>query len=85
MDLYGDQLRKPHTSVVECEFDGYFDQQMRELETIVDERARPESIVHSELSKYSSSSEGSIDEGPPPPVPGLLTGMDSSSQFLKAL
>ncbi|MCJ1401645.1 hypothetical protein MMC11_004862 [Xylographa trunciseda] len=32
VDLYGDQLRKPHTSVVECDFDAYFDQQLRELE-----------------------------------------------------
>ncbi|TEA10495.1 Signal recognition particle receptor subunit alpha [Colletotrichum sidae] len=34
VDLYGDQLTKPHTTVVEChKFDEYFDQQMRELET----------------------------------------------------
>ncbi|KAG8528751.1 uncharacterized protein KY384_006438 [Bacidia gigantensis] len=31
-DLYGDQLRKPHTSVVECDFGDYFEQQRRELE-----------------------------------------------------
>ena len=32
-DLYGDQLRKPYTSVVECgNFDEYFDQQVKELE-----------------------------------------------------
>ena len=32
VDLYGDQLRKPHTSQVECPFDDYFDQQVKELE-----------------------------------------------------
>ncbi|KAK2608460.1 hypothetical protein QQS21_003030 [Conoideocrella luteorostrata] len=32
--LYGEQLTKPHTTVVECTgFDGYFDQQLQELDT----------------------------------------------------
>ena len=32
--LYGEQLKKPHTTVVECTgFDGYFDQQIQELDT----------------------------------------------------
>ncbi|KAK1596868.1 SRP54-type protein [Colletotrichum navitas] len=34
VDLYGEQLTKPHTTLVEChKFDEYFDQQVRELET----------------------------------------------------
>ncbi|CZS98768.1 probable signal recognition particle receptor subunit alpha [Rhynchosporium graminicola] len=32
VDLYGDQLRKPHTTLVECHFDEYFDQQIQKLE-----------------------------------------------------
>lgn len=33
MSLYGDQLTKPNTTIVECiEFDKYFDQQLQELE-----------------------------------------------------
>jgi signal recognition particle receptor subunit alpha len=33
VDLYGDQLKKPHTTLLECDkFDEYFDQQMKELE-----------------------------------------------------
>ena len=32
IDLYGDQLKKPHTTIVECHFDEYFDQQMQQLE-----------------------------------------------------
>lgn len=32
VELYGEQLRKPHTSIVECPFDLYFDQQLKELE-----------------------------------------------------
>lgn len=32
--LYGDQLTKPHTTIVECSgFDNYFDQQIQELDT----------------------------------------------------
>ncbi len=30
--LYGDQVKKPNTSRVNCPFDEYFDQQVRELE-----------------------------------------------------
>ncbi|KAI1100981.1 SRP54-domain-containing protein [Jackrogersella minutella] len=34
IDLYGDQLRRPHTTIIECrKFDEYFDQQYKELET----------------------------------------------------
>jgi signal recognition particle receptor subunit alpha len=33
VSLYGDQLRKPNTTIVECaKFDEYFDQQLQELE-----------------------------------------------------
>jgi hypothetical protein len=33
--LYGDQLKKPDTTKVECHsFDDYFDQQLRELEAV---------------------------------------------------
>lgn len=33
MQLYGEQLKKPNTTLVECHgFDGYFDQQLRELD-----------------------------------------------------
>lgn len=32
--MYGEQLKKPHTTIVECTgFDGYFDQQLQELDT----------------------------------------------------
>ncbi|KAM4065182.1 SRP54-type protein, GTPase domain-containing protein [Hirsutella rhossiliensis] len=33
VSLYGDQLKKPHTTIVECtSFDDYFDQQLQELD-----------------------------------------------------
>jgi signal recognition particle receptor subunit alpha len=57
VDLYGDQLRKPHTTLVRCDkFDDYFDQQMRELDKI-------------EFEAGASFSEN--DDGEPPPMPGL--------------
>ncbi|GJN81479.1 hypothetical protein PLIIFM63780_005013 [Purpureocillium lilacinum] len=34
VSLYGEQLKKPHTTIVECtKFDDYFDQQIQELDT----------------------------------------------------
>ncbi|KND89828.1 Signal recognition particle receptor subunit alpha [Tolypocladium ophioglossoides CBS 100239] len=34
VSLYGEQLKKPHTTIVECtKFDDYFDQQLQELDT----------------------------------------------------
>ncbi|KAK8927347.1 Signal recognition particle receptor subunit alpha [Metarhizium anisopliae] len=34
INLYGEQLKKPHTTIVECTgFDNYFDQQLHELDT----------------------------------------------------
>ena len=71
VELYGDQLRKPHTSVVECDFDAYFDQQLRELEGSVDSRSPPLKLQEKDLTPSSSSDTG--DE-PPPPIPGLLYG-----------
>ncbi|MCJ1295108.1 hypothetical protein MMC34_006669 [Xylographa carneopallida] len=69
IDLYSDQLRKPHTSVVECDFDAYFDQQLRELEGSVDNRGPPLRLQETDFTPPSSSDTG--DE-PPPPIPGLL-------------
>ncbi|MCJ1476156.1 hypothetical protein MMC13_004821 [Lambiella insularis] len=69
VDLYGDQLRKPHTSIVECDFDAYFDQQLRELEGSVSSSAPPAKLQEDNLTPPSSSDAG--DE-PPPPIPGLL-------------
>ena len=70
VDLYGDQLRKPYTSVVECDFDAYFDQQLRELEGSVNSAAPPRKLQENDLTPPSSSDAG--DE--PPPIPGLLQG-----------
>lgn len=72
MDLYRDQLKKPFTSVVDCDFDDYFDQQVRELEGLADnnDQKAPE-VLKGDLTPPSSSDNGH-DE--PPPLPGLLSG-----------
>ncbi|KAL9045376.1 MAG: hypothetical protein Q9214_001565 [Letrouitia sp. 1 TL-2023] len=71
VDLYGDQVKKPHTSIVECDFDGYFDQQVKELEGSAERLTqRAPQIVHDDLTPPSSSDNG-LDE-PPPHLPGLL-------------
>lgn len=71
VDLYGDQLKKPHTTIVECHFDDYFDQQIRELE-----RTGPNRIsltADSDVFHDETESELLADESPPP-IPGLLSG-----------
>ena len=48
VDLYGDQLRKPHTTVVECDtFGQYYEQQVKELESSqrAGEHAAPQILV----------------------------------------
>jgi signal recognition particle receptor subunit alpha len=67
--LYGDQLKKPHTTLVECHFDEYFDQQIRELEaTSSTSNNRP---VASTGTDFFADTGSSFDE--PPPIPGLLS------------
>ena len=69
MDLYRDQLLKPHTSVVECDFDAYFDQQVKELEGIGENVQTLQSTIPNDISPPSSSNNRNEK---PPPVPGLL-------------
>ena len=72
-DLYKDQLRKPYTSLVECDFDAYFDQQVKELEESADKNSpRAPQQALDDLTPPSDSENGYGDA--PPPIPGLLTG-----------
>ena len=72
-DLYKDQLKKPHTSVVECDFDGYFDQQVRELEGAAEKN--PQRLAQTALEEVTPPSDSENGyEGPPPPLPGLAPG-----------
>jgi len=73
VDLYKDQLKKPHTSVVECAFDSHFDQQVRELEGSAEKSPQKAPDVSTdELTPPSSS--GSPQNEAPPPIPGLVAG-----------
>lgn len=82
VDLYQDQLKKPNTSLVECHFDEYFDQQIRELESSpggVSTRQQLEALPD-QNTPPSSSGTGSDD---PPPIPGLLKGAFIQSLVLR--
>ena len=73
MDLYGDQLKKPHTTLVECHFDEYFDQQIRQLEKTAlnqDSRTAESSAL---LGTAPPSLSGNLGDEPPPSLPGLLS------------
>lgn len=65
--LYGDQLKKPHTSTIECHFEEYFESRLRELEKKAGGPARAvaPTIVNGSL----GSDEG---WGEAPPIPGLM-------------
>lgn len=54
VDLYRDQLKKPYTSIVECDFDDYFDQQVRELEGTIERSIQEAPQVR--VDDYSSQS-----------------------------
>ncbi|KAK0655783.1 hypothetical protein B0T16DRAFT_487236 [Cercophora newfieldiana] len=66
VSLYGDQLKKPNTTIVEClRFDEYFDQQLQELETAASKSDRKDLRAFEDLSV-------STPETPPSP-PALRT------------
>ncbi|RPB27490.1 P-loop containing nucleoside triphosphate hydrolase protein [Terfezia boudieri ATCC MYA-4762] len=62
--LYGDQLKKPHISTIECHFDEYFESRVRELEKKAGGPAK--ALVH-------NIAHGK-DEcwGEAPPIPGMM-------------
>ncbi|PHH89374.1 hypothetical protein CDD83_6196 [Cordyceps sp. RAO-2017] len=64
VSLYGEQLKKPHTTIVECtKFDDYFDQQLRQLDT--SSSADPTSAPDDEIIPSAKSLNDA------PIVPGL--------------
>ncbi|KAI4249835.1 MAG: hypothetical protein L6R42_008893, partial [Xanthoria sp. 1 TBL-2021] len=75
VDLYGDQVKKPHSAVVECNFDDYFDQQVKELEQSAEAPQRTPQIVRNGIGSTNHLEEES--EQSPPPIPGLLSGRKS--------
>lgn len=83
VDLYRDQLRKPHTSAVECDFDGYFNQQVKELEDAAEKNPQRASQNAVENLTSPSSFWNKIDETPPP-LPGLAAA-SQPGQWKKTL
>ncbi|KAJ9155219.1 Fused signal recognition particle receptor [Pleurostoma richardsiae] len=66
VNLYGDQLTKPNTTIVECnKFDEYFDQQLQELEQSGGKG------VSSNISRPLDNHAVPGDLGDEPPQPGL--------------
>lgn len=76
MDLYRDQLRKPHTSIVECDFDIYFDQQLKELEGTTDHSTQ-RAVPQFTLNEFESRSVSAHGLGNAPPISSLLPGRSS--------
>lgn len=76
VDLYTDQLKRPRTSIFECDFDPYFDQQLNALEGSV-EKDLSQAISTANGRILPSSSDFGEDEVPPP-IPGLLRGRSTS-------
>ncbi|KAL2758519.1 hypothetical protein ACRALDRAFT_2046885 [Sodiomyces alcalophilus JCM 7366] len=69
VNLYGDQLKKPNTTIFECpDFDGYFDQQVRELEGSASKG--PAVVPEAALPQEEPTLSGNLGDEPPPP-PGL--------------
>ncbi|KAF7558576.1 hypothetical protein G7046_g5573 [Stylonectria norvegica] len=68
--LYGEQLKKPHTTLVECHaFDEYFDQQLSELDQ--SSANGPSSIPELTLPAEETSPSRTRGDDPPPNAPGL--------------
>lgn len=68
MNLYGDQLKKPNVTLIQCaKFDNYFDQQLQELENT---GSKTDSKDLRKFHDETLSDEGDM----PPPLPGVVRG-----------
>ncbi|KIW09327.1 uncharacterized protein PV09_00234 [Verruconis gallopava] len=68
-ELYKDQIKQPNTSIVNCQFDKYYDAQIHELEKSFNGAKQ---ILSTEVTPPSS--DASAEEMQPPPVPALQKG-----------
>lgn len=67
--LYGDQLTKPNTTIVECaEFDRYFDQQLQELESSGAKITYGTNDLRSRGAEAEEEASGNFGEKPPSPT-----------------
>ncbi|KAF8544477.1 signal recognition particle, alpha subunit, N-terminal-domain-containing protein [Trichophaea hybrida] len=70
--LYGDQLKKPYTSAIECHFDDYFTSRVQELEKKYGTVARATINVPSTDVSRAATPQNDKWDAPPPLIPGLL-------------
>ncbi|KAL8387464.1 hypothetical protein RB595_009885 [Gaeumannomyces hyphopodioides] len=72
VNLYGDQLTRPHTTLVECHgFDEYFDQQIKELEGAASDASRPAPADAAPRPLDTEFVSGNLGDDPPLAPPGL--------------
>ncbi|PHH79920.1 hypothetical protein CDD82_2096 [Ophiocordyceps australis] len=82
VSLYGDQLKKPHSTIVECtKFDDYFDQQVQELDKASTDKAHPQPLAdktpaisglkHRAHHIKSSPEDAPSDDSTPAPTPNV--------------
>ncbi|KAI5852282.1 signal recognition particle, alpha subunit, N-terminal-domain-containing protein [Tricharina praecox] len=67
--LYGDQLKKPHTSTIECHFDDYFNTRVHDLEKKYGAVTRPV-VAAAPAPSESPALQDKWDA--PPPIPGSM-------------
>ncbi len=78
MELYHDELKKPNTTVIQCHFDEYFDQQIQQLDTtapIQDIKAAQSTSIFEKV----PTSDELVDE--PPPLPGILSRGQTKNNY----
>lgn len=67
--MYGEQLKRPHTSTIECHFDNYFDSRIAELER---RSGGPARFIAPPVSAEQTPELEKWDAPLPPPIPGIL-------------
>lgn len=83
VQLYGDQLKKPHTTLIESQgFDGYFDQQLRELDTSTAHGSSGGDAINKGSSELLQNSNVSVDVAPDD-AEEATSGITSTSSELK--
>ena len=84
VSLYGAQLKKPNSITIECNFDPYFDQQIRELSGVDDPEAAAARVVTAPGGPPPIASEPAIRE-PLPPVPSFPNPLaEPARQYVSA-
>ncbi|EFX02004.1 signal sequence receptor alpha [Grosmannia clavigera kw1407] len=89
--LYGEQLTRPHTTIVECaRFDNYFDQQMNELEggpastdtrPLKTDAARPKGVLTDDNSAGSTPIDTPVTSRPSTPGGSGSGSTDAAPRF----